>query len=55
MGARFTGVTKTRRKWTTPRKFGLFLFETEKGKGVKKWLLLETFLQNFPLLGRNGY
>lgn len=55
MGARFTGLIKTRRRWTTPRKFGLFCLKPQGRKVSKKWLLLETFSQNFPLLERNGY
>jgi len=51
MGVRFTGLIKTRRRWTTPRRFGLFLFETVKGQGIKKWVLLETFVSKLSTIG----
>jgi hypothetical protein len=35
MDARFTGLMKTRRRWTMPRKFGLFLFRMAREEDVK--------------------
>ena len=51
MGTMFTGLIKTRCRWTTPRKFGFFLFETAKGQDIKKWLLLETFFAKLSTIG----